>query len=151
MNLDYSPVLDESGRPAGVLCILAEITERVAADRRQVQAEAAVRESEARFRALVNASSDVVYRMNPDWTELRHLDGRGFLADTDAPAGSWPETYLFDEDRPRVLAAIDEAVRTHSAFELEHRVRRADGSPGRIFSCAVPVLDAAGRLVEWFG
>ena len=34
MDLDYSPVLDESGAPAGVICILAETTERVAAERR---------------------------------------------------------------------------------------------------------------------
>lgn len=34
MDLDYSPVLDDAGEPAGVICILAETTERVAADRR---------------------------------------------------------------------------------------------------------------------
>ncbi|WP_264614763.1 PAS domain S-box protein [Sphingobium xanthum] len=34
MDLDYSPVLDEQGQPAGVICILAETTERVAAERK---------------------------------------------------------------------------------------------------------------------
>src|ERR1700761_8628407 len=34
MNLDYSPVLDESGRPAGVIAIVVETTERVLAERR---------------------------------------------------------------------------------------------------------------------
>ncbi|MDB5654633.1 MAG: sensor hybrid histidine kinase [Tardiphaga sp.] len=34
MNLDYSPVPDESGRPAGVIAIVIETTERVLADRR---------------------------------------------------------------------------------------------------------------------
>ena len=34
MDLDYSPVLDESGTPGGVICILAETTERVASERR---------------------------------------------------------------------------------------------------------------------
>jgi PAS domain S-box-containing protein len=34
MNLDYSPVLDENGRPAGVIAIVIETTERVLADRR---------------------------------------------------------------------------------------------------------------------
>jgi hypothetical protein len=34
MNLDYSPVLDESGRPAGVLAIVVETTNRVLAERR---------------------------------------------------------------------------------------------------------------------
>ena len=34
MNLDYSPVLDDSGEPAGVIAIVVETTERVLADRR---------------------------------------------------------------------------------------------------------------------
>jgi PAS domain-containing protein len=34
MNLDYSPVLGESGRPAGVIAIVIETTDRVLADRR---------------------------------------------------------------------------------------------------------------------
>lgn len=34
MNLDYSPVLDESGKPAGVIAIVVETTERVLAERR---------------------------------------------------------------------------------------------------------------------
>jgi PAS domain S-box-containing protein len=34
MNLDYSPVLDESGKPAGVIAIVVETTDRVLADRR---------------------------------------------------------------------------------------------------------------------
>jgi PAS domain S-box-containing protein len=35
MTLDYSPVLDDDGRPAGVLAIVVETTERVATERRQ--------------------------------------------------------------------------------------------------------------------
>ncbi|NML44393.1 PAS domain-containing protein [Ramlibacter sp. G-1-2-2] len=34
MNLDYSPVLDEQGRPAAVLAIVVETTEKVRAERR---------------------------------------------------------------------------------------------------------------------
>jgi signal transduction histidine kinase/PAS domain-containing protein/CheY-like chemotaxis protein len=34
MNLDYSPVFDESGRPAGVIAIVVETTEKVLAGRR---------------------------------------------------------------------------------------------------------------------
>lgn len=34
MDLDYSPVPDESGNPGGVICILGETTDRVAAERR---------------------------------------------------------------------------------------------------------------------
>jgi hypothetical protein len=38
--------------------------------------------------ALVTASSDVVYRMSPDWTEMRHLRGREFIADTEIPGAT---------------------------------------------------------------
>jgi len=34
MDLDYSPVIDESGKPGGVIAIVMEITERVLAERR---------------------------------------------------------------------------------------------------------------------
>ena len=35
MDLDYSPVPDEAGEPAGVICFLTETTERVALERRR--------------------------------------------------------------------------------------------------------------------
>ncbi len=108
-------------------------------------------ESEQRFRALLKATSEVLYRMSPDWGEMRQLDSEGFLANPDAPTGSWLEKYIHPQDRPRVNTAIKEAIRTKSVFELEHRVRRADGTLGWTFSRAVPVLDAHGEIVEWFG
>ena len=40
MNLDYSPVIDESGRPGGVIAIVVETTERVLAERRRADATA---------------------------------------------------------------------------------------------------------------
>ena len=48
MDLNYSPVLDESGAPGGVIAIVVETTERV-------RAEAEVRESERRFRQELEA------------------------------------------------------------------------------------------------
>ncbi|MFB9948137.1 HWE histidine kinase domain-containing protein [Rhizobium puerariae] len=144
MNLDYSPVLDESGEPVGVLAVVVETTESVLAQRR-------LRESEERFRALTTATSDVVYRMSPDWKEMRQLDGRGFLPDTESPSVAWQELYLFPEDIGHIQAVIDEAVRTKGVFQYEHRVRRADGSVGWTLSRAVPIFDRRGRIVEWFG
>ena len=37
MNLDYSPVLDEQGEPAGVIAVVIETTERVLAERRAAE------------------------------------------------------------------------------------------------------------------
>jgi signal transduction histidine kinase len=115
------------------------------------RAEEVLRESEERFRALVTATSDVVYRMSPDWSEMRQLLGRGFIADTEAPSRTWLQEYIYPDEQSRVMAAINEAVRTESIFELEHRVLRVDGSLGWTFSRAVPIKDTNGQIVDWFG
>jgi signal transduction histidine kinase/ActR/RegA family two-component response regulator len=109
------------------------------------------RESEERFRAYVRASSDVVYRMSPDWSEMRRLDGRDFIADQESPSRTWLLKYIPEEERPEVTAAIEAAIRDKAVFELEHRVVRADGSLGWTFSRAIPLLDDKGDIVEWFG
>jgi len=96
----------------------------------RARAEQALRESEALFRTFVMASWDVVYQMSPDWKEMRYLKGKDFLADTEEASSHWIETYLLDEDRPGVLAVVEEAIRTKRVFELEHRVIRADGTIG---------------------
>jgi PAS domain S-box-containing protein len=114
-------------------------------------AEEKLRLNEARFRTLVEASSEVLYRMSPDWRDMRQLKGRGFLADTERPNCNWLQEYIHPDDQPQVNAAIDEAIRTRSAFVFEHRVRQADGTLGWTFSRSVPLLDAKGDVVEWFG
>ncbi|MGX4642571.1 CheR family methyltransferase [Massilia sp. SYSU DXS3249] len=114
-------------------------------------AEAALRASEEEFRLFVTASSDMLYKMSPDWSEMRTLQGKHILADTDDPTGSWLEKYIPEDERPRVLAAIHAAIETKSIFQLEHRTFGADGSIGWTFSRAVPLLDAGGNIVEWLG
>ena len=128
----------------GVVCYFRDISERV-------QAQDKIRDSEVRFRAFVTASADVVYRMSPDWREMRHLQGRDFIADTHEPKADWLQEYIHPQDQPRVLARIDEAIKTKGVFELEHRVLQVDGELGWTRSRAVPLLDAAGDIVEWFG
>ncbi len=144
VSLTISPIRDHGGRIIGASKIAHDITERK-------QREARLRRSEERFRALVTASSDVVYQMSGDWTEMRHLAGREFIADTLEPSTEWLGKYIHPDDQAYVMAAIQDAIRNRSVFALEHRVIRPDGSLGWTFSRAVPILDEAGRVVEWFG
>jgi signal transduction histidine kinase/CHASE3 domain sensor protein/ActR/RegA family two-component response regulator len=108
-------------------------------------------QSERRFRALVNATSDVIYQMSPDWSEMRYLQGRNFMADQTDPSRTWLDTYIHPDDQQRMTAAIENAIRTRSTFQLEYRVHRVDGTLGWAASRAVPLEDEAGRIIEWFG
>jgi PAS domain S-box-containing protein len=108
-------------------------------------------EGEWRYRILVAASSDVVYRMSADWGEMRSLIGREFIADTGSPSRTWLEKYIHPDDQPTVRQAIDRAIQTKSVFELEHRVIRTDGTLGWTHSRAVPLLDGEGKIAEWIG
>jgi len=140
----YSPIHDESGGVGGLFCAVTEDTPRVLAERQRDKLD-------GRLRALVTASSDVVYCMSPDWTVMHHLRGQDFIVDTSTESGTWMDQYIPAEERGRVTAAVERAIRDKSAFELEHRVRRVDGSIGWTFSRAVPILNDAGEITEWFG
>ncbi len=110
-----------------------------------------LRESEKRFRALVTASSEILFRMSSDWGEMLQLYSQDFLAPTIEPDREWLLKYIPPEDQHEVTAAIDDAIRRKIVFELEHRVRRADGTLGWTSSRAVPMLDENGEILEWFG
>ncbi|MBQ5965618.1 ATP-binding protein [Massilia sp. ZL223] len=139
-----TPIFGEDGSIVCISHTTSDVTE-------QVRAAAALRESEKRFRALTSATADVIYRMSPDWTQVRQLEGRGFIKDTADPNEMWLDEYIPQGDHDLVHQAIDEAVSNKQAFELEHRVRRIDGSIGWTLSRAVPMLDAHGAIYEWIG
>ncbi|AVP59089.1 two-component system sensor histidine kinase/response regulator [Pulveribacter suum] len=131
--------------------LLARVEANLKLARLRREATAELEASERRFRALVSASSDAIYRMSPDWSELRQLVGRDFLADAAQPTHRWLQEYGDPAEREKILAVIGQAIRSKRPFELEHRVRRSDGTLGWACSRAVPLLDASDEIVEWFG
>ncbi|NML17134.1 ATP-binding protein [Azohydromonas caseinilytica] len=149
-NLNVHHAVPHAWTPAE-LALIEETAQRTWAAVEHARAEGALRRSEERWRALSAATADVIYRMGPDWTEMRALQGRGFLADLYAPTSDWLPQYIEPQDRDTVRQAIEQAIRHKAVFELEHRVRRADGSIGWTLSRAVPLLDAQGEIREWIG
>jgi PAS domain S-box-containing protein len=139
-----APILDAARNVSGVVIVFHDVTEK-----RHTQE--ALRKSEERFRAFVTASSDAVYRVSADWSEMYSLRGREFIPDTDIPNRNWMDKYIHPDDRTNVMTAVSEAIRNKSIFELEHRILRVDGSLGWTFSRAVPLLDTNGEIAEWFG
>lgn len=138
-------------KPFSARELLARVESHIALSRFRRESESRIRLSEERFRAFVEASSDVVYRMSADWTEMRQMFGNDFLADTIDPDGDWLRKYIHPDDRKLLLDTVSGAIRTKSVFQLEHRVLREDGTVGWTFSRAIPILDIEGNISEWFG
>lgn len=132
-NLAYRPLIEDE-KITGMIQVAVDVTQQVVARKK-------MEESENRFRALVNASSDFVYRMNADWTIMRNLEGFDFLSDTGEPIFNWVDSYIYSEDQEKVLSLIADAIANKSIFQMEHRVLKADGTIGWTFSRAVPILD----------
>jgi signal transduction histidine kinase/response regulator of citrate/malate metabolism len=138
-------------KPFAARELIARVSANLELARVRAEATAALRESEQRYRALVTASSYVVYRMNADWSQMLRLEGRGFVADMQNPSEDWLRQYIYPDDQPLLTAAIEKAIAAKTTFELEHAVRRIDGTLGWTHSRAVPLLDQNGEIVEWFG
>lgn len=107
--------------------------------------------NQARINALIAATTDVVYRMSPDWGEMWLLLGRDFISDTCEPTQTWLTKYIHPDDHAQVMGEIRAAIRTKSVFEIRHRVLRIDGTLGWTFSRAVPLLGDDGEILEWIG
>jgi PAS domain S-box-containing protein len=142
-NLAYRPLL-ENGQITGMIQVAIDVTQ-------QVTARQKMEESESRFRALVNAASNVVYQIDADWKIMRSLDGGGSLSDSEEPVSKWLEHFIHQNDREKVMNLIAKSIAEKSIFELEHRTIAPDGTVGWTFSRVVPILDDQNNIIEWFG
>ncbi|HYD99665.1 MAG TPA: PAS domain S-box protein [Alphaproteobacteria bacterium] len=150
MDLDYSPVLDESGRPAGVLAIVIETTGRVRAGQR-IQSE---RERLARMFAqapgliaMLSGPDHVFELANPAYLALtghRELIGRTVRDALPELAGQG------------LIDLLDEVYRSGRPFigtAVPTRLRRTPDGPleERFFDFVYqPLTDEAGRVTGIF-
>ncbi|RZL14690.1 MAG: hypothetical protein EOO89_15735, partial [Pedobacter sp.] len=115
------------------------------------KAEEHLRKSEERLRMFVTASSDLIYQMNADWSQMNELENNKFLRNIEGPTKNWMEKYIPIEDRTNVQAIIDDSILHKKVFELEHQILLANGQVGWVHSKAVPLFDKDGEILEWFG
>jgi CheY-like chemotaxis protein len=86
-------------KPFSAKELVARVATHLRMARLRRDAEQAVRQTDERFRALIKTTSAVVYCMSGDWTELRYLQGREFIADTLEPTLAWLDKYIDPQDR----------------------------------------------------
>lgn len=104
-----------------------------------------------RLRTLTLDDWDFTFRLSPDWSELLEVNGRSATLSWPRPGRNWLQCWIPAPECRELLARQQQARRCRGKWEQEHRVRRADGSVGWVFSRVVPIENRRGRLLEWFG
>ncbi|MBP0494884.1 hybrid sensor histidine kinase/response regulator [Pararoseomonas indoligenes] len=164
MNLDYSPIPGEDGRPAGVIAIVVETTGKVRAEGdlrvtaqalAQLNAELGQRvEERTRERdRMWRLSTDVmlvadfnarVEAVNPAWTTLlgwgeTELLGQDFMA------------LIHPDDMEATLAEVASLSSGRTTLRFENRYRQKDGAYRWLSWTAVPderFIHAVGRDIQ---
>jgi len=116
-------------------------------------AEQTLRQSEARFRSLIEATAAIVWTTGPSGEfEIPQPSWERFTGQSfDQLLGMGWTTAIHPDDRAASAAAWRLAARTASVYEIEHRVLRHDGIYMDMQARAAPVRDGDGRIIEWVG
>jgi two-component sensor histidine kinase len=151
MNLDYSPVLGENGRPAGVLAVVVETTQRVLAER-------ALAKAEERLRQALNASGMVgtfdwhvqsdTFFSDARFAEMFSVDPA--KGDEGAPLAEYLAG-IHPEDAERIASAINHAAATGEKYLQEYRLLQKNGNTRWVEARGECLYDKDGKPDRFVG
>lgn len=143
----YTPHRDGQGRVVGLVVMVRDIT---AEQHKQLS----LANSEERFRRLLEVGAAMVWTTDANGTPREDAPSwRAFI-------GYRPEEYLHSwrwleayhpDDRDRLAQAWREALTSRRPYEIEARVRHADGRYRHVLSRALPLLNDDGTVRQWVG
>ncbi|HJX11147.1 MAG TPA: PAS domain S-box protein, partial [Candidatus Binatia bacterium] len=120
---------------------------------RDKRSENALSESEGRLRAIMEASSVILWTMDAqgqaveDSWSWRVFTGQSF---EELKGLGWLSAYHPD-DRKRIQTDWQRALVEKTRFEAQYRLRRHDGKWRWTQVCATPLLDSDGSARAWVG
>jgi PAS domain S-box-containing protein len=117
------------------------------------QAEEAVRESEAQFRALANAIPQLCWMANADgwifWYNDRWYEYTGTTPEQMQRCG-WQSVHD-PEALPKVLERWEGSIASGDPLDMVFPLRGADGAFRPFLTRVMPVRDQDGKIARWFG
>ncbi|UNU24804.1 PAS domain S-box protein [Microcoleus vaginatus] len=139
------PILNEDGSVREWVGTCSDIHDRK-------QAEDAIKQSEERYRSLILAISQIVWTTDAEGRCQDTPSMRAYTGQTEAEVVGfgWLDT-IHSDDRERTVQVWMEAVQTRSLFEMEYRMRGADGNYRYFQARGVPILNEDGSIREWVG
>jgi PAS domain S-box-containing protein len=147
VNMSTTPLVDDDGNISEALAMVTDITERK-------QAEAALLDSESRFRTLAQVSPVGIFQtdltgatiyVNRDrWNEFTGLDNE----EADAIGYS---SALHPDDRERVFAEWNEAAQAQRPFKSQYRFVNKEGKVTWVIGQALPQRAPDGEVLGFIG
>ncbi len=140
------PILNEQGEVIEILTIGRDVTERVVA-------EQALRQSEKRYRTVVEKQAEFVSRYTPDLklTFINQAYAKYFNVKRKKIVGKSFLKLIPEEEREAVQQRFDKVIQSKTSMTHEHQVVRADGEVRWNEWHNQPILNEQGEVVEILG
>ncbi|MGB7890582.1 MAG: PAS domain S-box protein [Microcoleus sp.] len=154
-------VLDKQGNPCKWIGVISDITARKEAEQQRnwalAREQAARREAEASeqlYRVLAEAIPQIVWTATADgWFDYYNQRWFEYTGLTLEETQGWGwQLALHPDDVEDSVESWKTSVETGKTYEVEYRFKRAsDGAYRWHLGRALPVRDAEGKILKWFG
>ncbi|WP_179228498.1 PAS domain-containing hybrid sensor histidine kinase/response regulator [Leptolyngbya ohadii] len=117
------------------------------------RSEAALQESETRFRRMTDILPQIMWTADPDGTiDYYNQQWEDFTGTSRVGTSEWEwRQILHPDDVLPTIAHWTQSIRTGALYDFEHRVRRKDGEYRWHLTRAVPYRNEQGQIIKWFG